>query len=218
MTVFASNAGAGLPTHLATILLFDAMTGELVAIMDGRYITEARTAAVSAVATELLAREDAAVLAVIGSGVQARSHVDAIGRIRDVPPIRAWSPNADRLAAFVRETRRRTEADVIRLRVGREAVNGAEIVVLATVGPRTGRAQRVDRRRRARLRRWRVPADPARNGHRAGRSRPRVRRFEKRGAGRGRRCADTDPRRGRSTRRTSSASSGSCSREPFAAG
>ncbi len=132
VTVFASNAGAGLPTHLATILLFDSMTGELIAIMDGRYITEARTAAVSAVATELLAREDAAVLAVIGSGVQARSHVDAIGRIRDVRSIRTWSPNSDRLAAFVRETQPRTEADVIRCSSARDAVNGADIVVLAT--------------------------------------------------------------------------------------
>ena len=132
VTVFASNAGAGLPTHLATILLFDSMTGELMAIMDGRYITEARTAAVSAVATELLAREDAAVLAVIGSGVQARSHVDAIGRIRDVRSIRTWSPNSDRLAAFVRETQPRTESDVIRCSSARDAVNGADIVVLAT--------------------------------------------------------------------------------------
>ena len=79
VTVFASNGGAGLPTHLATVLLFDAMTGELLAVMDGRDITEARTAAVSAVATEVLAREDAAVLAVIGSGVEARSHVAAMG-------------------------------------------------------------------------------------------------------------------------------------------
>ena len=132
VTVFASNAAAGLPTHLATILLFDSMTGELMAIMDGRYITEARTAAVSAVATELLAREDAAVLAVVGSGVQARSHVDAIGRIRDVRTIRTWSPNSDRLAAFVRETQPRTEADVIRCPSARDAVNGADIVVLAT--------------------------------------------------------------------------------------
>jgi alanine dehydrogenase len=132
VTVFASNAGAGIPTHLATILLFDSMTGELMAIMDGRYITEARTAAVSAVATELLAREDAAVLAVIGSGVQARSHVDAIGRIRDVRSIRAWSPTEERLAAFVRETKPRTEADVVRCTSARDAVNGADIVVLAT--------------------------------------------------------------------------------------
>jgi alanine dehydrogenase len=132
VTVFASNAAAGIPTHLATILLFDSMTGELIAIMDGRYITEARTAAVSAVATELLAREDAAVVAVIGSGVQARSHVDAIGRIRDVRTIRAWSPDEERLSAFVRETRPRTEADVIRSASARDAVEDADIVVLAT--------------------------------------------------------------------------------------
>jgi alanine dehydrogenase len=132
VTVFASNAGAGLPTHLATILLFDSMTGELMAIMDGRYITEARTAAVSAVATELLAREDATVLAVIGSGVQARSHVDAIGRIRDLRAIRAWSPDEGRLAAFARETQPRTGADVVRCTSAREAVTDADIVVLAT--------------------------------------------------------------------------------------
>jgi alanine dehydrogenase len=132
VSVFPSNAGAGLPTHLATILLFDSMTGELMAIMDGRYITEARTAAVSAVATELLARDDAGVLAVIGSGVQARSHVDAIARVRDVRSIRAWSPNPERLATFVRETQPRTGAAVTPCASARAAVEGADIVVLAT--------------------------------------------------------------------------------------
>lgn len=132
VTVFPSNSGAGLPTHLATILLLDPMTGELVAIMDGRYITEARTAAVSAVSTDLLAREDASVLAVIGSGVQARSHVDAIGRVRDVRTIRAWSPTPDRLAQFIREIEPRTSAQVVRCSSAREAVNGADVVVLAT--------------------------------------------------------------------------------------
>lgn len=132
VTVFPSNAGAGIPTHLATILLFDSMTGELMAIMDGRYITEARTAAVSAIATELLAREDAAVLAIIGSGVQARSHVDAIGRVRDVRTVRAWSPNAEHLDAFVRETQPRTDAEVMRCTSVQHAVEGADIVVLAT--------------------------------------------------------------------------------------
>jgi thiomorpholine-carboxylate dehydrogenase len=73
VSVFGSNSAVGLPTHLATIVLLDAMTGELLAIMDGRYITEARTAAVSAVSVKQLARDDAARLAIIGSGVQARS-------------------------------------------------------------------------------------------------------------------------------------------------
>src|SRR6202023_2125553 len=91
VTVFGSNAEKGLPTHLATILLLDPTTGELLAIMDGRYITEARTAAVSAVSTRLLARDDAGVLALIGSGVQARSHLDSLSLVRDSLEIRCWS-------------------------------------------------------------------------------------------------------------------------------
>jgi ornithine cyclodeaminase/alanine dehydrogenase-like protein (mu-crystallin family) len=132
VSVFASNAGAGLPTHLATILLFDPMTGELIAAMDGRFITEARTAAVSAVSTDLLAREDAAILAVIGSGVQARSHVDAITRVREIRAIRAWSPNDSHRAKFVREMQPRTDAKVTDCRSAQAAVDAADIVVLAT--------------------------------------------------------------------------------------
>lgn len=132
VTVFGSNAGVGLPTHLATILLLDAMTGELVAVMDGRYITEARTAAVSAVSADALARPDARVLAVIGSGVQARSHVDALGRVRDLQTVRAWSPNADRLARFTREAAARTRGAVAACASAQEAVEGADIIVLAT--------------------------------------------------------------------------------------
>src|SRR3954466_15064320 len=107
VTVFASNSGAGLPTHLATVVLLDSMTGELLAVMDGRFITEARTAAVSAVSTDVLAREGAQVLAVIGSGVQARSHVAAITRVRPISAVRAWSPHPGRLQRFVDEMRPR---------------------------------------------------------------------------------------------------------------
>ena len=82
VSVFPSNAAAGLPTHLATIVLLDSMTGELLALVDGRFITEARTAAVSAVSVKLLARRDASSLAIIGSGVQAKSHLEAIGLAR----------------------------------------------------------------------------------------------------------------------------------------
>jgi len=73
VSVFGSNTAVGLPTHLATIVLLDPMTGELLAIIDGRYITEARTAAVSAVSVKRLARKDATRLAIIGTGVQAIS-------------------------------------------------------------------------------------------------------------------------------------------------
>jgi ornithine cyclodeaminase/alanine dehydrogenase-like protein (mu-crystallin family) len=78
VTVFGQNESRGLPSHLATILLLDPDTGALVALLDGRYITEARTAAVSAVSARHLARADAATLAIIGTGVQARSHLEAL--------------------------------------------------------------------------------------------------------------------------------------------
>ena len=88
VTVFHDNPRHGLPTHLATILLLDPATGGLLAILDGRYITEVRTAAVSAVATRYLARKDSSVLAIIGSGVQARSHLEALSLVRKFSDVR----------------------------------------------------------------------------------------------------------------------------------
>jgi alanine dehydrogenase len=132
VTVFDSNAAVDLPTHLATIVLLDPMTGELLSVMDGRYITEARTAAVSAVSAKFLARDDAATLAVIGSGVQARSHLDALGRVRALRDVRVWSPNEDRRRAFVREMQPRTKARITPCASALQALAGADLVVLAT--------------------------------------------------------------------------------------
>jgi ornithine cyclodeaminase len=132
VTVFGSNSAIGLPTHLATIVLLDPATGELLAVMDGRFITEARTAAVSAVATKLLAREDARTLAVIGSGVQARSHVDAIRRVRDLRAVRVWSPNEEHRALFAREMQPRAKVPVKPCASAQDALESADIVVLAT--------------------------------------------------------------------------------------
>jgi ornithine cyclodeaminase len=127
VTVFGSNAARGLPTHLATILLLDPETGALAAVMDGRYITEARTAAVSAVSTRLLAREDAPVLALIGSGVQARSHLEALKLARRFREIRCWSPTRAHLERFVAEY-----PDVRAAASAREAVEGADVIALLT--------------------------------------------------------------------------------------
>lgn len=132
VTVYGGNAAQGLPSHLATIVLLDPATGELRALMDGRFITEARTAAVSAVSVRLLARHDAARLAIIGSGVQARSHLEAIGRVRTLGDVRVWSPNAGRCAAFVREMQARVSIPIRAAASAREAVDGADIIVLAT--------------------------------------------------------------------------------------
>ena len=82
VTVIPENHGTAWPSHQAVISISDAATGELLALMDGRYITEARTAAVSAVSVRHLARRDAAVLGIIGSGVQAHSHAQALPLVR----------------------------------------------------------------------------------------------------------------------------------------
>jgi alanine dehydrogenase len=114
-------------THHATILLFKPETGEPLVTMDGRLITEVRTAAVSAVATQRLARADASVLAIIGSGVQARSHLQALRLVRDFREVRVWSPR--RAATFAKEHSVRATASA------EEAVRGADVVVTATTSP-----------------------------------------------------------------------------------
>jgi alanine dehydrogenase len=132
VTVYGNNIKIGLPSHLATIVLLDSTTGEVLSIMDGRYITEARTAAVSAVSARLLAREDAGVLAIIGSGVQARSHLAAFRRVRLLSDVRVWSPNAERRTAFAREMRDEAGVPIRPVSSPQEAVAGADLVVLAT--------------------------------------------------------------------------------------
>src|SRR5581483_11563989 len=104
VSVIPENAARSLPTHVAAINLFDPETGQLAAVMDGRLITEMRTAAASALSVRHLARQDSAVLGILGSGVQARSHVEALTHIRAFEDVRAWSPNAAHLATFAEET------------------------------------------------------------------------------------------------------------------
>jgi ornithine cyclodeaminase/alanine dehydrogenase-like protein (mu-crystallin family) len=111
-----------LPTHQASIQLFSAITGEPLVVMDGRLITELRTAAVSSVATRLLTSPDVRTLAILGSGVQARSHLKALQLVRSFTDIRVWSrtyANADRFAAEVGGRSLPLE----------EAIRGAEVVV-----------------------------------------------------------------------------------------
>jgi ornithine cyclodeaminase/alanine dehydrogenase-like protein (mu-crystallin family) len=122
VTFFPGNEGV--PTHHALIILFRPETGEPLAVMDGRLITEMRTAAVSAAATRALARPDAAVLALLGSGVQAQSHLEALRLVRDFREVRVWSPrNAD---AFARRF------GVSLASSAEAATRGADVVVVAT--------------------------------------------------------------------------------------
>src|SRR5436309_9060836 len=103
VTFYPPNAEKGIATHMALIVLNDPRTGEPLAVIDGRLITEMRTAAVSAAATKLLASPDAKILAILGSGVQARSHVGALRLVRQFEEIRVWSPNKSHAESFARE-------------------------------------------------------------------------------------------------------------------
>jgi ornithine cyclodeaminase/alanine dehydrogenase-like protein (mu-crystallin family) len=129
---YPENEATDLPTHLATILLLDPDTGALEAILDGRLITELRTAAVSAVSVDLLARPGAAVLAMLGSGVQARSHLAAIAHVRDLREVRVWSRRATSAERFVREMAGTVPAPLTAAATASDAVRGADLVVTVT--------------------------------------------------------------------------------------
>ncbi len=128
VTVYPDNARHGLPSHLATIQLFRAATGEPLATMDGRLITELRTAAVSAVAADLLAAPAARVLAVLGSGVQARAHIRALRLVRPFDEVRIWSRTPRRAADLAAEIGGQVTSAA-------DAVRGADVVVTVTGAP-----------------------------------------------------------------------------------
>jgi ornithine cyclodeaminase/alanine dehydrogenase-like protein (mu-crystallin family) len=129
VTVCAANAARGLDTHQAVIVMLNPETGIAEAILDGRYITEARTAAVSAVSARHLAKKDARILGILGSGVQARSHYGALRQVREFTEVRAWSPNPSRLRQFAGDTGARAmwNAEAV--------VRGADVVVAVTASP-----------------------------------------------------------------------------------
>lgn len=132
VTFFPGNAGGPFPTHLATIQLHDPATGALLALMDGRLVTEMRTAAVTAVSVELLARPDARRLAILGSGVQARSHLRALACVRSLASVVVWSRTPGHAERFVREMGGAVNCPLRTVPGVREALRGAEIVVAVT--------------------------------------------------------------------------------------
>ena len=121
VTFYPQNVG--IHTHHALIVMFKAETGEPLAVMDGRLITEMRTAAASAVATRRLARSDSAVLGILGSGVQAKSHLAALRHVRSFKEVRVWSPH--NAPAFAERH------GVKAVPSAADAVRGADVVVVA---------------------------------------------------------------------------------------
>jgi thiomorpholine-carboxylate dehydrogenase len=125
VTVYEENAARGLPTHQATIELFRSDTGEPLVTVDGRLITELRTAAVTAVATRLLAKADARIMAILGSGVQARAHARALRLVRPFEEVRVWSRHPENAARCAEDIGAKAMS-------AEQAVRGADVVVTVT--------------------------------------------------------------------------------------
>jgi ornithine cyclodeaminase/alanine dehydrogenase-like protein (mu-crystallin family) len=125
VSFYPGNAGTRVPTHLAMVLLFHPDTGEPLAVMDGRLITEMRTAAVSAAATRRLAAPDSRVLTLLGSGVQARAHLQALMRVRHFEEVRVWSRTAEHAERFA-------ELHKAKAMPAESAARGADVIVTAT--------------------------------------------------------------------------------------
>jgi ornithine cyclodeaminase len=126
VSVFPGNEGTGVPTHQALIAVFDDANGSPLALMDGTHVTAARTGAASAVSVRALAREDAGVLTVLGAGVQGRSHLEAVRRVRNFREIRIASRTYEHAEALAREFGATAFPSF------EEAVRGADVVCCCT--------------------------------------------------------------------------------------
>lgn len=132
LTVFPGNHGTDLDSHQGVILAFEPEQGSLSGIIDASRVTAIRTAAVSGLATRLLAREDASDLCILGSGVQARSHLEAILAVRPVRRVRVWSPTPSHALRFAHWAESRSPCAVEVCSEPEIAVRGAEIICTVT--------------------------------------------------------------------------------------
>ncbi|HLM24077.1 MAG TPA: ornithine cyclodeaminase family protein [Pyrinomonadaceae bacterium] len=132
ITVFPENPAQGKDAHQGAVLLFSRETGELLALMNASEITAIRTAAVSAVATRLLAREDAGRLAIVGAGVQARTHLAALALVRTIKDARVVARNFEHAVELAREMQPKFPFPIKPVRTNEEAVRDANLIVTAT--------------------------------------------------------------------------------------
>ncbi len=132
ITVFPGNDATPFDSHIGVVLLFDAEHGKLLAIADASTITAIRTAAVSGLATRLLAREDAKELALLGAGVLAMTHLDAVKCVRDIQRVRVWTRSGDRAKDFAARAAKQFGVEVVVAESARAAVEGADVVCTIT--------------------------------------------------------------------------------------
>jgi len=131
ITVFPGNDATPYDSHQGAVLLFDTEYGRLIAILDASTITALRTAAVTAVATRLLARDDARALALLGAGVQAETHLESIALVRPIDEVRVWSRSGDRARRFA-DRFTTPGMRIVVCQSAREAVEGADVVCTVT--------------------------------------------------------------------------------------
>ena len=132
VTYFQNNPQQNLPAILATIMLFSAESGKMIAVMDGSYITAIRTACASALATQALANRETPVLGILGAGVQARTHIQALARVRKLRAIKIYSPSADSPARIKKSMEAEIGIPIDVAKSGEEVVRNADILVTVT--------------------------------------------------------------------------------------
>jgi len=132
ITVYPGNHGTELESHQGAVLLFDGEHGSLLAMMDAASITAIRTAAVSGVATRLLARKNATTLAILGAGVQARTHIDAMLAVRPFTKILLWSRTPEHARGTAEDAKRRYRVEIKVVRDAASAVRAADVVCTVT--------------------------------------------------------------------------------------
>ncbi len=132
ISVFPGNDATPFESHIGVVLYFETTNGQLRAIIDASSITAIRTAAVSGLATQLLARQDAGDLALLGAGVQALAHLEAMACARRLRRVRVWSRSEERRTSFTRHAKSRLAVDVEACRTPRDAVDSADIICTVT--------------------------------------------------------------------------------------
>jgi alanine dehydrogenase len=129
VTYFQENPTQSLPAIFATILLFSADTGKIIATMDGSYITAIRTGCASAMATKVLANRETALMGILGAGIQARAHIQALSRVRTLKKIKIYSPSVARAETIKKDFEGEPGFKIEVSKTAEEAVRDSDLVV-----------------------------------------------------------------------------------------
>jgi ornithine cyclodeaminase/alanine dehydrogenase-like protein (mu-crystallin family) len=132
ISVFRDNQAAGYPSHQGIVILLDAHHGQPLMMFDAEEITAVRTAAVSALATQILSRENSEVLAIIGSGEQAERHIEAILLVRKIKQVNLWGRDENKVAALINKIRGKYNVDMRQQKSAKEAITNADIICTVT--------------------------------------------------------------------------------------